>query len=185
MVQQQGTIIIWVSIFLLLFAMLMVLSLQGLHIDIKLANQDEILEKTFYSAEAALRKGENQVIKRQISSCRVAKRDFNYYPQMNANWWKTKSNCSIDLNEVMSYYVIEDLGIEPCILLVDGDDLIENVVSVAHFYRVSASARMQMHQLMNLQTTMIIAETVDNTCDQQQFQVASKGRQSWREVYSH
>ena len=181
--RQDAIIMIWVSIFLLLFAMLMILSLQSLHIDIKLVNQDDILQKAFYSAEAALRKGENQVIHRQTTSCQVPKRDFNYYPQMNAKWWKTKSNCSIDLNEMMSYYVIEDLGIEPCILLLDGDDFIEEQVPLAHFYRVSATAQTEIHQLMILQSTVSVAEIMVNTCDQGQFQVGSKGRQSWREVY--
>lgn len=183
MLDQQGIIIIWASIFLLLFALLMVVSLQVFHIDLKLVNHDAILQKTFYSAEAALLKGESQVSKRQVSDCQVARRDFNYYPQMNANWWQSKSNCSIDLNGIISYYVVEDLGIEPCILLADGNDLVEQALPAAHFYRVSARAQMPMQQTINLQSTVTVSEIMANGCDRQQFQLAAKGRQSWREVY--
>jgi hypothetical protein len=180
--QQNGIVVLWVSIFLLLFAMLILVSMQALHLGIKSVNQEEIVQKAFYSAEAALREGERQVRNQQISNCRVPQQDINYYPQMNKQWWQAKSNCSIDLNGMMSYYVIEDLGTQPCIVLADDFDWIEDQIPVAHFYRVSAMTQQHMHQLISLQSTVAVTEIMANHCDQQQFQVASAGCQSWRKV---
>lgn len=181
-VKQQGVVLIWAVVTLLLLSLFVIRLLQSSELNLKMMSHYQQAQNVFYALETTLLMGEARVTGAKEVACLINHQDVNFTTRASDDWWVSLNDCQVTHHEVVSYYVIEDLGSEPCAQLANAQGNDELATTIAHFYRVSARTKLWGNSAMLLQSTVMVPELMSQPCLEEPIQVIHSTRQSWREI---
>ena len=169
---QCGIVLITIMILLTGLSLLVVSQLSQVFIYYKALNQTIEKEQNFYQLETEAIKLSIKVASIQQRSCVVKEKDPNeiiFLLQDNQGCW-------INHKQQQFYYLIEDLGIFPCLRVTSNKG-----TKSTHHWRISISKKAQNSSFLQLRFSSL-AEDVQ--CEKKEINLIKTGLLSWRYLKS-
>lgn len=168
--KQQGFILLVTLIMMSVMGLLLLGAMHQLQLVLHSSRERELAHQEFYQLEHLLRKRMSSSFKK--TTC--------VFPQQDINWaWAElmqKKGCQLTGAAKEYYYLMEDLGDYPCLIVVDGKKK-----QATHHYRLAVASVSKNEKLALLQIRFIEPAISASQCQKGTHQV-QPGISSWRYV---
>lgn len=163
--QESGMVLLTTIIMIVILTMLVLTLMQTVCLYIKISNQVVIRHETLYQLEAAA----HQLIRvKNDPNCMVTDEDLNQV----VDWLLHKRGCSFKDNNHQYHYVIDDLGLYPCLQIVFGKQKYSS-----HHWLISIASEPPRQDILQLRVTEPVRAI---SCDVSSVHQINSGVISWR-----